>query len=322
MPEHPAATKRVIRVGTRGSQLAVTQAGHVVKQLRALGNLVEVVTISTQGDVRTQTPIARIGGDGVFVRELERALLDGTIDVAVHSLKDLPTAETPGLALASIPRRASPFDALVTREAATLMSLPAGSVVGTASVRRAALIRICRPDLKIIPVRGNVDTRLRRLDAGEYDALVLAAAGLERLGLGDRIGELLEPDQFWPAVAQGALVIQTRSGDEAVSERVQPLDDPQTHLEVLAERACLASLAGGCLAPIGCLGRHRDDGFLELGGCVLEVQADHVGRVTASAVEPSPNLVTAQALGIEVARKLRVQGADAMLALAREERFR
>jgi hypothetical protein len=194
---------RALRIGTRGSSLAVTQTGHVVDRLRALGVAVEVETITTRGDLSAPRPVGGLPGDGVFVRELEQALLDGRIDAAVHSLKDLPTAETPGLDLACVPLRAAPFDALVGRAGTTLASLPAGAVVGTSSVRRIVQLRRLRPDLVVRPVRGNVDTRLRNLDAGQYDGLILAAAGLERLGLGDRIVESLEPDAFWPARRSG-----------------------------------------------------------------------------------------------------------------------
>ncbi|NDC62495.1 MAG: hydroxymethylbilane synthase [Planctomycetia bacterium] len=244
-----------IRVGTRASALARTQTGWVVDRLReasAAGHPGFVIeTIATQGDARADVPVSRIGGDGVFVRELERALLDGRIDAAVHSLKDMPTAETPGLVLASVPRRATPFDVLVGRLQPTLESLPPGAVVGTSSIRRVVQVRALRPDLEIRDIRGNVDTRLRRLDAGDYDALVLAGAGLERLGLAHRITQILRPDAFWPAVAQGALAVQCRVDDRATRGVLEAVDDPATHLAVRAERACLAALAGGCLAPAG-----------------------------------------------------------------------
>ena len=311
----------VIRVGTRGSLLARTQTEWVVGQLRRNGLHVEVETISTQGDRSVEAPIATIGGDGVFVRELERALLDRRIDVAVHSLKDLPTAETPGLVVSCVPVRAIPFDVLVAREPCTLESLPAGAVVGTSSVRRVAQVKAVRGDLVVRALRGNVDTRLRRLDAGDYDCLILAGAGLERLGLAHRITQVLRPDSFWPAVSQGALGIQIRADDERVRVALGPIDDPATHEAVRAERACLAALAGGCLAPIGAWGRRTADGLLELGACVLEDAGDRVTRIEAAATvaigDPGNPSGSPEALGLRVAGMLLDRGAEAMLARAR-----
>ena len=197
----------MVRVGTRGSQLARTQTGHVIDQLRSFGFEVQEVIISTRGDQQQTVPIAQIGNDGVFVRELEKALLEERIDLAVHSLKDLPTAMTPGLEFACTPPRATPFDVLVSRDGVGLRDLPADARVGTASIRRRIQIRAVRPDLQIVAIRGNVDSRLKRVDERELDAVVLAAAGLERLGRADCITEVLQPPDFWPAVAQGALVI-------------------------------------------------------------------------------------------------------------------
>jgi hydroxymethylbilane synthase len=310
-----------IRIGTRASLLARTQTEWVVGQLRSLGHAVEIETINTIGDTRTDTPIARIGGDGVFVRELERALLDGRIDAAVHSLKDLPSAETPGLSLACVPRRATPFDALVARGPTTLASLPAGAVVGTSSVRRVMQVKAARPDLVVRPVRGNVDTRLKKLDDGEFDVIILAAAGLERLGLSHRITELLRPDSFWPAVAQGALVVQIRDDDDSVAAAVASLDDLAAHDAVRAERSFLAALAGGCLAPIGGWAHVGADGRLELGGCVLEDRGGSVERIAARAVSELSGGAP-EALGRRVADDLRRQGADAMLARMRQHAAR
>lgn len=307
--------RHCIRIGTRGSLLARTQTGWVADQVRALGHAVAIETISTSGDERSDLPVPRIGADGVFVRELEAALRAGRIDAAVHSLKDLPTAETPGLALACVPRRALAFDVLVSSRHASLASLPPNAVVGTASIRRALQLRALRADLAVRPVRGNVDTRLRRLDAGEYDGLVLAGAGLERLGLGHRITEVLEPDAFWPAVAQGALVVQTRIEDVATRRAIEPLEDAATRAAVIAERSFLASLAGGCLAPIGAWARTRADGALLLGGCVLEERDGSVHRITATATAPAGD--DPAALGPIVARRLQAAGADRMLAAAR-----
>jgi hydroxymethylbilane synthase len=337
MPTHSesAGHDAPIRVGTRASLLARTQTGWVVEQLRSHGHAVEIVTISTQGDRRDDVPIAAIGGDGVFVRELERALLEGRIDAAVHSLKDLPTEETPGLTVACVPVRAMPFDVLVAREPCTLESLPAGAVVGTSSVRRVAQVKRLRSDLVVRPIRGNVDTRLRRLDAGEYDCLILAGAGLERLGLGGRITHVLRPDTFWPAVSQGALGIQTRADDRRLHLAVDPLDDSATHQAVRAERSCLAALAGGCLAPIGAWGHLADDGQLELGGCVLEDVDDRVTRIVATARAHVANAAVAnttiakdgsrvlsdvpESLGKQLAGMLLALGAESMLARMRPQ---
>ena len=305
-----------IRVGTRGSALARTQTGWVVDQFRARGHEVSVELVSTRGDVVTDVPIAGIrGGDGVFVRELERALLDGRIDAAVHSFKDLPTAVTPGLELACVPLRASPFDAFVGRAAPTIDQLPPRAVVGTSSVRRVMQLRARRADLEVRSIRGNVDTRLRQLDEGACDGLILAAAGLGRLGLEQRITEVLRPDAFWPAVAQGALIVQIRSGDPRMAAVVSAIDDPSSHAAVRAERACLAALAGGCLAPVGAWARFEGD-LLHLGACVLGPNGERIATIEARAVAGAAE--TPEELGRRVAEDLRRQGADDMLALGRE----
>lgn len=318
---HPSGP---VRIGTRASTLAVTQTNQVADRLRAAGVAVEIQTITTRGDTEQQGPVATLGGDGVFVRELERALLDDRIDVAVHSLKDMPTAETPGLVIACVPERVTPFDVLVGRTAATLAGLRPGAVVGTSSIRRIAQVRALRPDLAVRPVRGNVDTRLRRLDSGEYDALVLAAAGLERLGLGGRITEVLRPDAFWPAVSQGALAVQARADDRRTREAVAPLDHAASHAAVRAERSCLAALAGGCLAPVGGWARVEEGRRFVLGACVLEVAGDVVERVVAEGAIPvaegsevsiGPDT---ESLGARVACDLLGRGAAEMLDRMRQ----
>lgn len=311
---------RSIRIGTRASLLARTQTEWVVERLRGLGHEVVVTTITTVGDLRTDVPIAGIvhepggGGDGVFVRELERALRDGRIDAAVHSLKDLPTTVPEGLEIACVPERALPFDVLVAAPGTTLATLPAGAVVGTSSVRRVVQLRGLRPDLVVRPVRGNVDTRLRKLDAGEYDGLILAGAGLQRLGLGGRVTEVLAPPAFWPAVGQGALGVEIRAGDASLRRALAPVDDPATHRSVRAERACLAALAGGCLAPIGAWAR-VEGGGLRLGAAVFEQDDGEVRTILAEAeaTEEPP-----EAIGSRVASVLLGQGADAMLARMRQ----
>lgn len=311
------ASRDIIRVGTRGSLLARTQTGWVVERMRGLGLVVEVETISTQGDDRTDVPISGIGGDGVFVRELERALLEGRIDAAVHSFKDMPTAVTPGLTVTCVPPRATAFDVLVARGETTLESLPPNAVVGTSSIRRVVQVQAARGDLDVRSIRGNVDTRLRKLDTGEYDCLLLAGAGLERLGLAGRVTQVLRPPMFWPAIAQGALAIQIRDDDAALAGALVPLDDPATHAAVLAERCCMASLAGGCLAPIAGWGRVEAErlvlgvrvfGYAEVSTDVVVLQAE------ASAGLPAEQRsAAATALGETVAEKLLAAGAGELL---------
>jgi hydroxymethylbilane synthase len=307
-----------LRIGTRGSALALAQTTQVAERLRAVGVTVVIDTITTRGDAEQQGPVATLGGDGVFVRELERALLDGRIDVAVHSLKDLPTAETDGLEVACVPERAQPFDVLVGRTAPTLAALPSGAVVGTSSIRRVVQVQSLRPDMVIRPIRGNVDTRLRRLDGGDYDALVLAGAGLGRLGLHGRITEVLRPASFWPAVSQGALALQARADDRRTREAIAVLDHAESHMAIRAERACLAALAGGCLAPIGGWARVEAEN-LALGACVLESSAAGVQRIVAEGAIPVgvgdevSRRAAAESLGRRVAADLLALGAAEML---------
>ena len=308
----------VLRVGTRGSQLARTQTGHVIDQLRSFGFEVQEVILSTRGDQQQTVPIAQIGNDGVFVRELEKALVDERIDLAVHSLKDLPTATTSGLEFACVPPRATPFDVLVSRNGVRLCDLPADARVGTASIRRRIQIQAVRPDLQIVAIRGNVDSRLKRVDESELDAVVLAAAGLERLGRSEGITEVLQPPDFWPAVAQGALVIQIKDTNQRVREILEPIHHSATYLATVAERSLLASLAGGCLAPIGSWGRFEGDGELCLGGCVLSDVGGKVEALTASSSSQVCNSESATSLGHEVAEKLLSQGAQELLDLMRD----
>ncbi|MFM8414136.1 MAG: hydroxymethylbilane synthase [Planctomycetota bacterium] len=315
--------ERTLRIGTRGSGLALSQAGWVADRLAEFGVATVIETISTRGDQVRDLPLTVLGGDGVFVRELERALLEDRVDVAVHSLKDLPTAAVEGLEIACVPERATPFDAFVGRPGESLASLPAGALVGTSSIRRVVQVRAVRPDLEVRPIRGNVDTRLGKLDAGEYHCLVLAAAGLERLGLGHRIGGLLEPPDFWPAVGQGALAIQVRAGDEAVRRAIVPLDHAATHAAVRAERACLAGLSAGCLAPVGAWGRVEPGGDLVLAGRVLD---EHDGRIGQVTVEErvvgfgrlEDGTTASVALGKSVAEGLMAAGAGPMLERMRQ----
>jgi hydroxymethylbilane synthase len=241
-----------IRLGTRASALAMTQARWVGDRLsEGSGREVELVEITTEGD-RDTTPLAQLGGTGVFVSALREALLDGRIDVAVHSLKDLPTQPPGGIALAAVPVREDPRDVVVARDGLTLGELPVGSRVGTGAPRRSAQLHALGLGLEITDIRGNVDTRIRKVQDGAYDAIVLARAGLARLGRLDEATEVLDPLQMLPAPGQGALAVETREGDELTTE-VSVLDDPHTRAAVTAERAVLATLEGGCAAPVGVL---------------------------------------------------------------------
>jgi hydroxymethylbilane synthase len=244
---------RTLRIGTRASTLATTQSGHVADLIRErLGREVELVEITTEGDV-TAAPLASLGGTGVFVSALREALLRGDVDVAVHSLKDLPTTPADGITLAAVPTREDPRDAVVARDGLTLGELPAGSRVGTGSPRRVAQLEALGLGLEISGIRGNVDTRIGKVASGEYDAVVLARAGLARLGRLDEITEVLDPLQMLPAPGQGALAIECRSDDTELVSELGALDDAHSRAAVTAERAVLATLEAGCSAPLGAL---------------------------------------------------------------------
>lgn len=241
----------MIKLGTRGSLLARTQSGHVADLIRTqLGREVEMVTVSTHGD-RSSAPLATLGGTGVFVSALREALLDGSIDVAVHSMKDLPTQSADGIALAAVPTREDSRDALVARDGLTLSELPAGSSIGTGSPRRAAQLHALGMSFDVREIRGNVDTRMNKVAEGELDAVILARAGLARIGRTEAITETLDPLLMLPAPGQGALAIETRSDDHLLRADLAQLDDPATHAAVAAERALLAALEAGCSAPVG-----------------------------------------------------------------------
>jgi hydroxymethylbilane synthase len=258
MPENEP---REILVGTRGSELALAQAGLVVEQLRALWpqHTFTIKAIATAGDRFADAAIPRMGVTGVFTSEIERGLLNGTIDIAVHSLKDMPTAQPEGLAIAAMLTREDPRDALVSREGRKLAELPERARVGTGSIRRAAQLRAYRRDLDLVSIRGNVPTRLRKLDELKLDSIVLAAAGLVRLGQRDVITELLDPELMIPAAGQGVVAVQTRVRDGAAVDLVRPLENAAARVEALAERQLVELLGGGCHAPIGVLARARDD---------------------------------------------------------------
>lgn len=252
---------RTLRIGTRASRLARWQADWVSSQLKQLGVDVDLVLIRTEGDKRPE-PIVSIGSQGLFTKEIQRALLADEVDLAVHSLKDLPTEKIEGLSLAAVPSRADPLDVLISNSASDLDSLPEGSIVGTGSMRRRAQLLHVRPDLQIEPIRGNLETRLDRVAESDCAAVILAAAGLMRLELDERISCRLPADVMMPAIGQGALGLESRSDDEFTCQQLARLDDPASHAAVLAERALLAALRGGCLAPIGAWGRWQDDQLL------------------------------------------------------------
>ena len=252
-----------LRLGTRGSALARAQTAGVAAQLKASnpGLAVEEVIVRTRGDAMLGSPIHELGGKGLFVKEIEDALLHGEIDAAVHSLKDLPSELPEGLILTSIPEREEPWDALVSRGGESIRGLAPGSRIGTSSLRRIAQIRRYRRDLEIVELRGNVDTRLEKVAAGEAEAAILALAGLKRLGLEDRATESLAPELMLPAAGQGALAVETREDDEAARRLVADLDHPETKRAVMAERAVMARLEGGCQLPLAVFAEMRKAGF-------------------------------------------------------------
>lgn len=301
-----------LRLGTRASPLARWQADWVAGELRRLGHDVALVPLSTRGDQQRGAPLAEIGGQGVFTKELERALLRDEIDLAVHSLKDLPTEPVEGLELAAIPRRAPTADALVSVRWQSLADLPSGAAVGTGSLRRRSQLWHARRDLRMLDVRGNVDTRLRKLSDGEYDALILAHAGLQRLGLDGHIREILSERVMLPAVGQGALGIEIRSANRELREAFLPLDDAPTRAAVTAERAMLAALRGGCLAPVGAKGQVESDRLI-LRGVVLSAD----GSTRLEAHETGAPL-DAEQIGRQVAERLLQQGAGDLIAESRQ----
>ncbi len=252
--------KKTIRIGTRGSQLALWQANHVKDSILALFPYltVELEIIKTKGDRITDRPLAMVGGKGLFVKEIETALLNGTIDLAVHSMKDMPGELPPGLVIGAIPERENPFDVLISREGKILTDYPQGAKMGTSSLRRASQLKYARPDLEIASIRGNLDTRLRKLKGGEYDAIVLAAAGLRRLGQAEEITEYLDEVAMVPAVGQGALCIETRENDPDIDPIMARLDHEATRICVTGERAFLKEIEGSCHIPVACYGKIVD----------------------------------------------------------------
>ena len=305
-------TARTLRLGTRRSALALAQAGRVADALRGGGHDVALVEVVTEGD-RSSAALTQLGGTGVFVTELRRQLLDGAIDIAVHSLKDLPTAPADGLVIAAVPPREDPRDALVSRDRTQLNQLSEGATVGTGSPRRAAQLRALGLGLEILAIRGNVDTRLRKVAEGDLDAVVVAAAGLARLGRLDEAAELLDPGQMLPAPGQGALAVECRADDESLVDGVRrALDDSSTRAAVVAERALLAALEAGCTAPVGALADVAigDDGDDEiyLRGAVTAVDGSRAVRLSITGP-----LADGERLGRQLAADLLDAGAAELI---------
>jgi hydroxymethylbilane synthase len=295
-------------IGARGSQLALWQANYVRDRLEARGAECRIEVIRTIGDKIQDVPLNKVGGKGIFTKEIEGALLDRRIDLAVHSLKDLPTELPRGLTIAAIPQRAEPYDAMIGGK---LRNLKVGAIVGTSSLRRIAQLKMLRRDLNIRSIRGNVDTRINKVERGEYDAIVLAAAGLRRLGWGDIISEVFRPDIMCPAVGQGALAVETLETG-AGYDACAPLDDPWTRLPVTAERAMLLELGGGCQVPIGAFGT-LDNTELFLTGAVFAPDGSTMIRYTATGECTRP-----AELGRNVAQVLLKRGAQTILDLVYE----
>jgi hydroxymethylbilane synthase len=302
--------KDKVIIATRGSKLALWQAEWVRSLILDLnpGLKVELLKIKTTGDKITDVPLAKVGGKGLFVKEIEEAMLRGEADLAVHSMKDVPTELPDGLYISAILKREDPRDAFVSTKAGSFKDLKTGSTVGTSSLRRSCQLKSLRPDLEIVSLRGNLDTRMRKLDEGQFDAVILAAAGMKRLGFGDRITETLGPEVSLPAIAQGAVGIECRVDDEFINKLIEPLRHYESTVQVKAERAALKKLEGGCQVPIAAHAVLRD-GKLIMDGLVGSVSGD---RIIKSHKEGLPE--EAEALGTALAEDLLSKGAAEILA--------
>jgi len=309
-PTHyqPVTRLSTLRIATRESRLALWQAEHVKSLLEGLGHSVSLLGMTTKGDQILDRSLSKVGGKGLFVKELEVALEEGRAELAVHSLKDVPMDLPEGFVLACVMEREDPRDAFVSNSYAGLDALPQGALVGTSSLRRVVLLRDLRPDLRIEPLRGNLDTRLRKLDEGQYDAIVLAAAGLKRLGLGERIRQVFEPEQMLPAAGQGALGIEVRSAQAGLVEALEPLSHHASWMAVAAERAVSRAMGGSCSMPLAAFARY-DGEYLQL----RAAWGDPEGKaplVRARSAAVVADLEQAAALGAEVAQRLRAAGAQ------------
>jgi len=301
--------KKRLVIGTRGSKLALWQARWVQRALLAShANLdVDIQAIKTRGDKILDVPLAKVGGKGLFVKEIEAALLDGRIDLAIHSMKDMPGKIPKGLCIGAVPAREAPGDVFISRTGQLFSDLSPGSTIGTSSLRRAAQLQAARPDIKIRSIRGNLDTRLKKLDAGEFDAIVLAAAGVKRLALTHRITEYLDMETMLPAVGQGALCIEIRKGDDRVEKAIAPLDDADTRIAVTTERAFLNRLEGGCQTPIAAHATLKN-GMVRFVGLVADLDGRRQFRQSISG---TPDM--AGEMGIRLAEQLLDQGAGDIL---------
>lgn len=306
-----------LRIGTRGSSLALWQANHLAESLARLhGGETELIRIRTSGDRLQSASVAQVneaigaeGGKGIFIKEIEDALLSGAVDLAVHSMKDVPTETPAGLTFAAITRREDPRDCLISRESLTLERLPQGARVGTSSLRRQAQLRHHRPDLDVADLRGNVDTRIRKLESGEFDAIVLAIAGVTRLGAREKVTQIFDEDLMLPAVGQGALGIETRADDSQTSRLVAALDDEETRACITAERSLLRELQGGCQVPLGAWGRMRG-GELHLEAAVFSTIGSEYVRLDEAGSPDEP-----VAIGVRLGQALIEAGADEILRL-------
>jgi hydroxymethylbilane synthase len=302
-----------LRIGSRGSQLALWQANHVSDLLRARGHTVEIEIIKTTGDKITDVALAKVGTKGMFTKEIEEALVENRVDLAVHSLKDLPTELAPEFEIAAITARADPRDVFCSVKFAGIEAMPHQASVGSSSLRRQAQLKALRPDLQVHALRGNVDTRLRKLEAGEYDAIILAAAGLNRLGKTELVRQIIPVDVMTPAAGQGALAIEIRSGDTATREIVAFLDDASARATTTCERSLLSKLGGGCQVPIGALAE-IDAGRIRLRAVVAHPEGKRVIRETGVGDDPIR-------LGQEVGERLLRNGADVILEQVYGEGF-
>jgi len=306
-----------LRIGSRGSQLALWQANHIARLLRGVGHSVEITIIKTTGDRLQEVTFAQVGSKGMFTKEIEEALASGSVDLAVHSLKDLPTELPEPFTLAATPERVDPRDVFVSVNYENLAALPQGARVGTSSQRRRAQLKAVRPDIVAIEFRGNVDTRLRKLAEGQVDAILLAAAGLDRLGKTEWVRERLEPQEFSPAAGQGALGIETRKNDAETIAAVAFLDDAATRFAVTVERAALAALGGGCQVPIGIYCRAASQEGTEFWDEVFAVvAAPETGKAVRIHHRAHHAGADPVALGRQVAQKLMDAGAGPLLAAA------
>ncbi len=310
---HTSSTPTTLRIGSRGSPLALVQAREVLRRLAAASGLaadrIEIKIIRTTGDAIQDRPLAEAGGKGLFTKEIEEALLSGAIDLAVHSSKDMPTVLPPGLVLSAFLPREDARDAFISPKAKTLHDLPRGAIVGTASLRRQALVKRLRPDLNVVPLRGNVETRLRKLESGEMDATLLALAGLKRLGLVAAATTVLEIEEFLPAVGQGAIGIEIRDADDTTRALLEKINDPDTAIALAAERAFLAVLDGSCRTPIG--GHARvNEGAVRFRGIIVKPDGSEAFEVSREG-----NRDDAVALGVDAGRELKSRAGSGFFAL-------